>query len=52
MKLIYKYLKEYSDENVIERIYSEADIISLHIPLNDSTTYLLNDQFIYTMTKF
>ena len=50
--LVYdKYLKEYSDENVIERIYSEADIISLHIPLNDSTTYLVNDQFINKFKK-
>jgi len=41
-----KYLKQYSSQNIIEEIYEKADIISLHIPLNDSTTYLVNDQFI------
>ena len=41
-----KYLKKHPFRNVMEKIYAEANIVSLHIPLTDDTTYLVNDQFI------
>ena len=41
-----KYLEKYANESTMEEIYKKANIISLHIPLNNSTTYLVNDQFI------
>ena len=41
-----KYLKDYSYKNTMESIYNEADIVSLHIPLTEETTYLVDDKFI------
>ena len=46
-----KYLKDYSHKSSIETIYKEADIVSLHIPLTDETTYLVGDDFINNFTK-
>ena len=46
-----KYLRNHSFRTVMEKIYAEADIISLHIPLTDDTTYLVNDQFIDKFKK-
>ena len=34
-----------------EEIFSEADILSLHLPLNDETNYLVNDAFINKFKK-
>jgi len=46
-----KYLKNYSYKNTMERIYKEADIVSLHIPLTEETTYLVDDNFINSFEK-
>ena len=50
--LIYdKYLKDYSCQTIMQKIYLEADIISLHIPLNKETNYLVNEMFIDNFKK-
>lgn len=46
-----KYLKDYSYKNTMESIYKEADIVSLHIPLTEETTYLVDDKFINSFEK-
>ncbi|MDB4126583.1 hydroxyacid dehydrogenase [Flavobacteriales bacterium] len=46
-----KYLKDYSYKNTMESIYNEADIVSLHIPLTEETTYLVDDKFINSFEK-
>lgn len=48
-----KYKKGFSNKNVkessLEKLYEEADIISLHVPLTPETHYMVNDSF---MSKF
>jgi len=34
-----------------EKIFDEADILSLHIPLTEETTYMVNDEFINKFKK-
>jgi len=46
-----KYIKDYSYKSSMESIYKDADIVSLHIPLTDETTYLVNDNFINSFEK-
>ena len=50
-----KYKSEFGnniiEECKIESIYKECDIISLHIPLNNETKYLINKSFINSMEK-
>jgi len=46
-----KYLKNYSYKSTMESIYKEADIVSLHIPLTQETTYLVDDNFINSFEK-
>jgi len=46
-----KYLKDYSYKNTMESIYKKADIVSLHIPLTEETTYLVDDKFINSFEK-
>ena len=46
-----KYLKSYPYQSSMEIIYKEADILSLHIPLTEETTYLVNDNFINNFQK-
>lgn len=50
-----KYLKNFSDqfakEVSMETIYSETDILSLHLPLNDETLFLVNNEFITRFKK-
>ena len=46
-----KYLTNYPQESSMETIYKEADIISLHVPLTDETTYLVDDNFINRFVK-
>jgi D-3-phosphoglycerate dehydrogenase len=46
-----KYLTNYPQESSMETIYKEADIISLHVPLTDETTYLVDDNFINRFAK-
>jgi D-3-phosphoglycerate dehydrogenase len=50
-----KYLKNFSDhfakEVSIDNIYSETEILSLHIPLGDETLFLVNDDYINRFKK-
>lgn len=50
-----KYKSGFSDENVSESdmdyIFSNADILSMHVPLTDETTHLLNDDYIKNFRK-
>lgn len=46
-----KYLKEYPYKSTMENIYKETEILSLHIPLTEETTYLVNEEFINKFEK-
>lgn len=46
-----KYLTNYAFQSSMEKIYKQADIISLHIPLTDETRYLVNNRFINNFEK-
>ena len=46
-----KYLDDYPYKSTMETIYKEADIVSLHIPLTEETTYLVDDNFINRFVK-
>lgn len=54
--LVYdKYKNNFGTDTIIEstmdRIFEEADVISLHTPLTDETHFLINDGFINTFKK-
>lgn len=42
---------EFVQESSLERIFEEADVLSLHIPLTPETHYLVNDKFLSTFRK-
>ncbi len=44
-------LNDFVKESSLEEIYHHADIISMHIPLTEETTYLVNDAFINKFKK-
>lgn len=50
-----KYKQNFSDEYAkevsLEKIFDTADILSLHIPLNEETHYMVNDEFINKFKK-
>ncbi len=50
-----KYKKGFGNdfviETILEQIFAEADILSLHIPLTDETKYLVNNSFINKFKK-
>jgi len=46
-----KYLADYPYQSSMEKIYKQADIISLHVPLTEETTYLVNNNFINNFEK-
>lgn len=50
-----KYKKNFSNKNVkessIEKLFEDADIISLHIPLSAETHFMVNDAFIGKFKK-
>ena len=46
-----KYLKDYPYKSTMETIYKEADIVSLHVPLTEETSYLVDDNFINNFEK-
>lgn len=46
-----KYLNNYTHQSDMENIYKKADIVSLHIPLTEETTYLVDDNFINSFEK-
>ncbi|MCD6018929.1 MAG: hydroxyacid dehydrogenase [Bacteroidetes bacterium] len=41
----------YLTESTLERIFLEADIVSIHLPLNAETNYYINDEFISSFKK-
>jgi D-3-phosphoglycerate dehydrogenase len=54
--LVYdKYKRDIKDEYIkqveMQEIFDQADILSLHIPLNDETHYLVNEEFISRFKK-
>ncbi len=54
--LVYdKYKKGFGSnaikESSMEQLYTECDIISLHVPLNEETNYLINSDFIERFRK-
>ncbi len=50
-----KYKTGFSDENVVEstmqRIFEEADILSLHLPLTEETLGLVDDNYLQRFSK-
>lgn len=50
-----KYKIDYSDgytiETDLETIFSEADILSLHVPLTEETKYMIDEKFISNFKK-
>jgi D-3-phosphoglycerate dehydrogenase len=42
---------EFVIESTLERIYDEADIISIHLPLTSATNYYVNDAFLSSFKK-
>ena len=46
-----KYLTKYPYQSTMESIFKQADIVSLHVPLNTETAYLVNDEFIHKFEK-
>ena len=50
-----KYKKNYQNKFVrqssMKNIFKYADVLSLHIPLNEETKYLINNNFINTFSK-
>ena len=46
-----KYRTAYPYQTNMKNIYNEADFVSLHIPLNKETEYLVNDNFISQFKK-
>ena len=50
-----KYLTEINDKNVklvsIKEITSQADIISLHVPLTSETSHMINAEFLNSLEK-
>jgi D-3-phosphoglycerate dehydrogenase len=45
------YGNEYVEESTMDKVFEEADIVSLHVPLNDETRYLVNTDFINRFRK-
>ena len=45
------FAPEYVNEVSLEQLMSVSDILSLHIPINDETNYLVNADFISRMKK-
>lgn len=46
-----KYLIDYPYKSSLEEIRQKADIVSLHIPLTEETTHLVNNNFINSFNK-
>ena len=50
-----KYRNNYSDEfckeTTLEEVKEQADVLSVHIPLNAETTYMVDDRFIQSFYK-
>ena len=46
-----KYLSDYPYQSSMQKIYKQADIVSLHVPLTEETTYLADDNFFNNFEK-
>lgn len=50
-----KYKKKFGNEEVkevsLKKIFSEADILSFHIPLTEETKFMVNDEFLMCFRK-
>src|SRR5207253_981629 len=50
-----KYIHHFSDsctkEVSMEELFNETDILSLHVPLSEETTYFVNDDYINRFRK-
>jgi len=46
-----KYLEKHPFKTDMQTIYKDADILSLHIPLTEETTYMVNHDFINRFEK-
>lgn len=42
---------EFVKESTLEQLYNECDIISIHVPLSEETTYMINADFISAFKK-
>jgi len=45
------YSDEYCRETTLQEVKEKADIISLHVPFNSETSYMVNDRFINSFYK-
>jgi D-3-phosphoglycerate dehydrogenase len=45
------FSNDYLTESTLERIFLEADIVSIHLPLNAETNYYINDAFLSSFKK-
>jgi D-3-phosphoglycerate dehydrogenase len=45
------YGNEYVEESTMEEVFEEADIVSLHVPLNNETRYIVNTDFLNRFRK-
>lgn len=45
------YGNEFAKESSLEEIYNKADIVSIHLPLTEETTYYINTDFINKFSK-
>ncbi len=45
------YGNEFAKESSLEEIYGKADIVSIHLPLTEETTYYINEDFINRFSK-
>jgi D-3-phosphoglycerate dehydrogenase len=50
-KYVSRFGNEYVKETDMNEIFSEADILSLHVPLTSETAFMVNDQFITRFRK-
>jgi D-3-phosphoglycerate dehydrogenase len=50
-KFLTNYGDEFAQEATMEQLMTEADVLSLHIPLTNETRMLINDSFIETLAK-
>jgi D-3-phosphoglycerate dehydrogenase len=50
-KYKFEYSDDYAEENTLEEIFEKSDILSLHVPLTNETTYMVNKEFLSKFHK-
>jgi D-3-phosphoglycerate dehydrogenase / 2-oxoglutarate reductase len=50
-KYKFSYSDEFVTESSLEKIFEEADILSIHLPLTPETNYLINNEYINKFRK-